>query len=341
MVVIQIEASDDAFLARRKGRQLARKTGFEETEARLIEIAISELATNIIKHATEGDIRIEQIKGGIKFVSMDHGPGIDEPDKLLKNIRKRGLSSSGLSSVQRIGDEIEISSEVDGGTKITVKKWKDPSNTKQPQKSRMDIQDFMQYGVVSLPAYKGDPNGDQYFIKEYDGNILISLIDGLGHGKQAWTPANKAIHYLSHHFTERPTHLLKGCHRTLRGTRGAVMSISKIDLGQSTLTYSGIGNIRMKILRKNNEIVRPVSLPGIVGRRCRKVKEWKRPYTAGDTLYVFSDGISSRFDPEKLRKRNQTPEELAEHIMRTFGKSSDDSTIIVAREEDGEILQEV
>ncbi len=103
--------------------------GFSSTDLTLIATAISELARNIVLYAKSGEIHLSSIehgdKRGIAVVARDEGPGIPDIRRALQD----GYSTSrslglGLPGVRRLMDEFEIVSEVNRGTRVTVKKWR-------------------------------------------------------------------------------------------------------------------------------------------------------------------------------------------------------------------------
>jgi serine/threonine-protein kinase RsbT len=111
------------------GRSLAAALNFSSGEATLIVLTISELARNIVTYAKKGEIRLRVINGsarkGIRVVAHDDGPGIADVEQALRD----GFSTSGglglgLPGVRRLVDEFQIESKRDGGTTVTVTKWK-------------------------------------------------------------------------------------------------------------------------------------------------------------------------------------------------------------------------
>jgi serine/threonine-protein kinase RsbT len=126
---IPIKSDLDIIVARQRGRELVAELGFSGTDLTLIATAISELARNIVLYAKSGEIVLSVIqqggKKGIAVVARDEGPGIPDVRRALQD----GYSTSrslglGLPGVRRLMDEFEIVSEVNRGTKVTVKKWK-------------------------------------------------------------------------------------------------------------------------------------------------------------------------------------------------------------------------
>lgn len=114
-------------------RNLAQKAGFTLTDEVLIAVAASELSTNILRYAGEGQIEISIIMDeasqshGIELLASDQGPGISDLEQALKE-NFSSLTNSlgqGLPSVQRIMDEFYIESVCGKGTCVLTRKWVD------------------------------------------------------------------------------------------------------------------------------------------------------------------------------------------------------------------------
>lgn len=127
--VIPINTDIDVVAARQKGRELATVLGFVSTDSTLLATAISELARNIIRYAKQGEIRIASVQSGdrvgITVVARDNGPGIANISLAMQD----GFSTSGglglgLPGVKRLMDEFHLVSDVNNGTRVTIKKWK-------------------------------------------------------------------------------------------------------------------------------------------------------------------------------------------------------------------------
>lgn len=126
---VPIESSSDIVFARQKGRVLAEQLGFSGSELTLIATAISEVARNIVEYAGSGEILFIPIlqgnRRGIMIVAQDEGPGIADIERALQD----GYSTSGglglgLPGAKRLMDDLQIVSELEQGTKVTMIKWK-------------------------------------------------------------------------------------------------------------------------------------------------------------------------------------------------------------------------
>ncbi|WP_227939819.1 anti-sigma regulatory factor [Alkalihalobacillus deserti] len=125
---VKISNEWDLYPVRITARKLADNVGFNIVDKAKIEIAVSELARNIINYAEYGEIFLQEVtmlnKKGLKIIALDEGNGIENIEKALID----GFSTSnglgyGLPSVKRLMDEFEIQSEIGKGTKIYTVKW--------------------------------------------------------------------------------------------------------------------------------------------------------------------------------------------------------------------------
>lgn len=335
MVVIPVHSDIDAHIARRAGRELAREAGFSARDYTLIEIAVSELATNIIKYARQGTIRLKSLTDGLEIISEDQGPGIADPDAVLTTTCPKSTTGLGIGllGISRFMDELEIRSEPGCGTTVLARKWK-ISSPDLPPAPQLDVpcDGLLDYGVLSIPSRQGELNGDSLVIQETDRQVLLAVIDGLGHGQEAHRASYTAAEYIRIHSHLDLPSLLGGCHAELRHTRGAVIGLVRVDLARGRLLYAGIGNITVRIVGRQN--ARPLSAAGIVGHKIKAARQEELPFRPGDLLFIHSDGISSRFDPGEWSTAGRSPRQLAERIVQDYGSHYDDQTIVVARRRD-------
>ena len=122
-------ASDpDIVTARTRGRAMALQIGFPPTAATMVATAISELARNILLYARSGEVQIAPVecgeRRGLVIVARDRGPGIADVARAMEDgYSTSGRLGFGLPGVRRLMDEFELSSSVDTGTTVVVKKW--------------------------------------------------------------------------------------------------------------------------------------------------------------------------------------------------------------------------
>ena len=126
-VTVTISDDPDIVAARQAARELAARAGFSGTDLTLLATAVSEVARNIVKFATSGEVTIElldQPQRGIRVVARDTGPGIPDVERALEDgySTYEGLGL-GLPGARRLMDEFAIVSEPGRGTTISMTKW--------------------------------------------------------------------------------------------------------------------------------------------------------------------------------------------------------------------------
>lgn len=125
MYRIVIMQEDDVYLASSIGKRAADECRFNKSQQTKLVVSIMELARNIVFYAGKGEIFIKVIPSfGVEITAIDQGPGISNPEEILKNKvpSKTGLGL-GLSGVKRLMDEFEIISSSTTGTKVRAVKW--------------------------------------------------------------------------------------------------------------------------------------------------------------------------------------------------------------------------
>lgn len=172
--------------------------------------------------------------------------------------------------------------------------------------------------------------GDTGVIKELDGQLFLALVDVLGHGREAHDVALTAQAYLEDNCRQAPVEVMQGLHRCLKGTRGAVAAVCRLDTATGELIYVGMGNIVVRVL--GPRAVRFVSRDGVVGYMMSTVKKQAVKLLAGDVLVMHSDGIKEHFEltgrPDIL---SGNAESIATALLEQFWKQNDDASCIVLR----------
>jgi negative regulator of sigma-B (phosphoserine phosphatase) len=159
--------------------------------------------------------------------------------------------------------------------------------------------------------------------------MLVCLVDGLGSGPLAAEAAQVAVDWAAAHHQAPLTQILTGCHGAMRGTRGAVMALVRINIEARELRFVGVGNVEFHAW--SAEPMRPISYAGIVGSRLPSLREFNFAYTPGDLIILHTDGISRRFTLDSVveRVRPASPQSLARVIADGYAKRNDDVTLIV------------
>jgi negative regulator of sigma-B (phosphoserine phosphatase) len=176
-------------------------------------------------------------------------------------------------------------------------------------------------------------SGDRAVVAPFPDGVLLAVIDGLGHGREAADAADAAVQVLETDPAGPILELVAQCHEAMRKTRGAAMSLVSIRPSDSTLSWVGIGNVDAVVLRaqKGSRTRLEALLPrgGIVGYRLPALRRDFLTLEHGDTLCLATDGVSSGFTTG-LRLAGSASD-LASSLLATFGTGTDDALVLVAR----------
>lgn len=124
---VRVSSLPDVEQVRRVTRALAAHAGFDHHQAEALVLAISELATNLVRYAPGGELRVAivstEVSKGLAIQSQDTGPGIADVALALQDgFSTSGGLGSGLPAVRRLMDEFAISTSP-LGTHIEAHKW--------------------------------------------------------------------------------------------------------------------------------------------------------------------------------------------------------------------------
>nr|WP_179421563.1 anti-sigma regulatory factor [Pedococcus badiiscoriae] len=122
-------ADPDIVAARSAARELAVRAGFSGADLTMLATAVSEVARNIVRFASTGEVTVELLdrpRPGIRVVARDTGPGIADVGRALEDGYStcQGLGL-GLPGARRLMDEFNIVSEPGHGTTVSMTKWFD------------------------------------------------------------------------------------------------------------------------------------------------------------------------------------------------------------------------
>ena len=186
------------------------------------------------------------------------------------------------------------------------------------------------WGAVCRAKQGQSISGDVYVVQEYaESQALISIIDGLGGGIEAEHAARLAAQLLEQYPDLPLQELIRRSHTALHSTRGAVIGLLRLEQASSQATYVGIGNIGVQVYSR--QPIKPISKNGILGFRMPSLLELRYVYDPGDIFVLYSDGVSSSFAQDNKIDIKQSPQHMAEQILATYGKYTDDATVVAVK----------
>jgi len=330
-VCIVVEESSRTAEARRIARTMALELGMDEGGAEHVAIVATEVCTNLLKHASRGQILLQTTTEGsesrplLELLAVDQGPGMDNLDQCLRDGFSTGASpGQGLGAIQRMSRESDIYTVAGKGTVVLARWWRSQNGWNPATERRI--------GAVNVSKPGEEVCGDSWGCVRADGTLVILVADGLGHGMEAKLASAEAVRQLYENSNLPPKALLTRVHEALRSTRGAAVAIAQIDSVRGKLTYAGVGNISARIYAGSDSRQNLVSLNGTAGHQCERIQEFSYSWPENGLLVMHSDGLSTGTGLESypgLAARD--PALIAGVLYRDFCRGRDDATVVIVK----------
>ncbi|WP_213938246.1 ATP-binding protein [Pseudomonas sp. dw_612] len=318
-LVLPIEDSSQIGHARRTAQQLAEKHGFDATDAGRVALVVTELASNVLKHAIRGELHLRTLPRpsgfGIEILAVDRAAGFDLQACLTDGFSTGGTQGIGLGAVSRQTEVFDVYADHRGAVLLTRLY---PRSDKAPDR---------RIGVSQHSLHDDPACGDVWHLA-FDGNCISALvIDGLGHGEEAERAARAGEKTFALAPFASPTLLLEDMHQAMTGTRGGAVAFAQFN--GDALKFTGIGNIGASLIGpdKSRGLA---SHPGIVGGQYRKAQPFDYAQVNGHLLIMYSDGLQSRWNLQDYPGLvHRHPAVIAAVLHRDFCRGRDDVTVLV------------
>jgi anti-sigma regulatory factor (Ser/Thr protein kinase) len=328
VAVVRVEEAAEVGRARRVAAALAEKLGFPATRVAEIGLAVTEIGTNLHKHAHEGLVFVRSVRGtdqaAVEVVAVDGGPGI--PD--LARARVDGSSTTGtlgvgLGAVARLADSSAITSRPGRGTVLVARFHPH----RRPQE---EIPEDVAAGI-SRPIGSEEVCGDAYAVRRAPGRLSLMMCDGSGHGPLAASASRAAVRAFCELRPGPPEETVARLHEALRGTRGGALAVAELDLTARTVRFAGLGNIAASVLGGGQKRGM-ISVPGIAGHQARTIRAFDHELPDDAVVVLHSDGLTERWTIDHGDDLLHSPPLLiAATLLRDAGVRRDDACVLVGK----------
>jgi anti-sigma regulatory factor (Ser/Thr protein kinase) len=326
-VLIHIEDRTQVGEARRVAAQITEALAFDATQSGKVALAVTEAATNIVKHAGSGKILLAPLvrgsAAGLEILALDRGPGISNVMESLRDgFSTAGSMGTGLGALSRVSPSFDLYSQPGRGTALRLQVW---------GTSAVPPTDDIELGAVCQPKSGEEVAGDGWLLRASGDYHTMLVVDGLGHGPNAARAARAATEAFAKHADAAPGALMQICHLALAPTRGAAGAAARVDAAKKRGTFAGIGNITCRV-ESTGERRQLVSHSGTLGHVMRRVQEFAFDFPAGALLILHSDGLTTRWtsaDYPGLMARHAGL--IAGVLYRDHDRGSDDVTVVVLK----------
>lgn len=316
-------------IVKREIHTRAVQAGFSKSRVGEVDIVISELTSNLIKYAGNGELLYRVASCGpdnpsLEVLCIDNGPGMSDPARMLKDgVSTRSTLGQGLGAMQRLSDTFDLYSMKDWGTIV----YTQIAATKCAPPAKLDIR----IRSLNVPKPGENVSGDGHFVKHGKNGTAIFFADGLGHGEAAHEAVQAGLQAFQSANEESPVEMLRHINSQVKKTRGMVGTIASYNKSKNEWTFCGIGNIASRtyagLLFKNY-----MSYNGIIGLNIPgTMKDAVIPGEKNQHLILCSDGIRTRWDLTKYPSISKYDSIiLAACLYKDFSRRTDDSSILIA-----------
>ncbi|MEV8316517.1 ATP-binding SpoIIE family protein phosphatase [Streptomyces sp. NPDC059900] len=328
--------------ARGAASALARRIGLDTHRAAEVGLAVTEAATNIQRHATDGALLLRTLhtdeEAAVEFVTVDSGPGMaDVSAALADGASSTGTLGIGLGAVARLADHFDVHSVPGKGTVMAAQFWSRQADEEGVTAARLAGQ--QRVSGMTRPISGEMTCGDAWSARLDTATgtdsdrpaVLVMVCDGLGHGPLAARASAAAVEAFHATPATDPEGVMHAIHRALRGTRGGAAAVARIDPAAQRVQYCGIGNISGFLI---DHAARKalLSVPGIVGVNMRRLRTFEEPLPEGGALAMHSDGLTERWDHTALAGLlHHSPLVIAGQLLREAGVRRDDASVVVVK----------
>ena len=327
-MAMAIDEPPDAAAARRAAEDAARRIGFDSTRTGQVALAVTELATNILKHARHGEILVTPCRTasqiGLEILAIDRGQGVADLGAALTDGRSTaGTLGHGLGAVRRLASDFDIFTQRGKGTVALARLWANPDAALAAP--------ALVVGAVNVAKAGEHACGDAWSAHVGRHYATLMVADGLGHGLLAAEAATAAVAAFERDPLRSPGLALDDVHAALRPTRGAAVAVAAIEFARDLVVFAGIGNIAASLVtgQRRRSLV---SHNGTAGHVARKLQEFSYPMPQGASLVLHSDGLGTHWNPADYAGLwTRDPAVAAGVLYRDFTRRRDDVTVVVGR----------
>jgi anti-sigma regulatory factor (Ser/Thr protein kinase) len=332
---IRYKIEDRSYVAflKREIHMKAFAVKFNATEIGKIDIIVSELTSNLVKHVGEGELLYRVLANGngepvFEIICIDKGVGIEDTSKAMRD----GMSTTrtlgqGLGALDRLSSSFHMMSLRKWGTVVYSRVGPSP-RTPDIKGGAMDVD----VRALLVPKPLEEVCGDGFAIVSNKSFVKILFGDGLGHGPHAKEAVDTAKDFFFECEETDPVDILKAMHDKVRRTRGLVGSVAVLDRKTGIWMMCGIGNIITR-LYSGIEYRNYMSYNGTIGLNIPKsMNATVIPADRHQHLIMSSDGLSTRWDIAKYPSVFKYDLFiLAGALYKDFSRGNDDSSVLIAK----------
>ncbi|GAA3124510.1 ATP-binding SpoIIE family protein phosphatase [Streptosporangium carneum] len=309
---------------RRAAVVLAENRGFDEEDTGRVAVAVSEAASNLVKHAIEGTMLIRphpEMASAVEVIAVDRGPGMRDVSRALRDgYSTTGTLGIGMGGIARMASGYEVHSMPGRGTVLGM--YFTARKAPQPP---------CRVSGVTRPIGEEQVCGDAFAAFDTGATVTVMLCDGLGHGSAAAHASREAVRLFLERPDLTPIGSLERIHAGLGQTRGGAVAVARVDRVAGTVNFAGLGNVSAWITHHEGR-QGMISVPGIAGHQARTLRQYDYVVPPHSVVVLHSDGLSDRWDVTSYPGLvTRSPSVVATTLLRDAGTRRDDACVVAVR----------
>jgi negative regulator of sigma-B (phosphoserine phosphatase) len=186
----------------------------------------------------------------------------------------------------------------------------------------------MTVGVASRSANAAEVCGDRAGWWSLNGLEIVAIADGLGHGPAAAVAASAAIDVAARWPGGDLLDLFPRMNEALRPTRGAAVGVAMVEWATGQITYAAVGNTRAALIGTRTTYLNGYA--GIVGVGYRRLDTITVPFSPGDVLAQWTDGLNEQIELTSADRSAAKLDDTAALLLGRFARGNDDRCVVVA-----------
>ncbi|ABZ77206.1 putative anti-sigma regulatory factor, serine/threonine protein kinase [Shewanella halifaxensis HAW-EB4] len=323
LFICEIIEEADVYYIAGVSKVIAEHLGFLAYESGLIFIAVSEIAMNVIRHAERGMATITRTSNnkGLEIHIDDYGPGIQNlTDAMCDGYSTYGSMGMGFGAARRSVDELIVQKSDPSGTSITLRKYLPVPD------------DFVDIGVVSLPAVDANLNTNEHMIIEYEGDkVLVALLKCVEQRLKTSVITDISKEIIKENCRLPLEQLIEKCSCTLKASEHACrFELALLRLAGDTVEFASLGSIGIhahsipqicfSIQKENDDLIMLEKI---------NVMRFSRPIPF---CFILHSGFLPYFHFSSIDQCSNSSKSIAMSIFDQYAASHDESdTVIVMK----------
>jgi phosphoserine phosphatase RsbX len=196
--------------------------------------------------------------------------------------------------------------------------------------------EYYDFQTIQVSSYQQPKNGnvqcgDSYFVNQTDNQFICAIADGLGSGYVAKQSSEAAVSAVEAHCNEPVETIMEKANQSLKGMRGAVLTIFKINFQTKQIEFCGVGNVHLIIYTHEGKVIRPLSYSGYLSGQQQRYHVQNLQLPVPCSFIIYSDGLKVNSKSKEIVQMMHSARDASYHVQQLINSSNDDVTFLIGK----------